>query len=87
MKQQLLFSLMALLPMLASAQDDDVTINGIFYYLDDYTPYGGDIYTTAIDKVVNRSSANRQSYDLQGRQLALPQKGIIICNGKKYLKK
>lgn len=236
MKQQLLFSLMALLPMLASAQDDDVTIDGIFYYLDDYTPYGGDIYATvhraddnlagtvfilnsitgtsgkvypvtkidedafkqcsqinevvipdnvrsigeyafgectalknvyigkgltfidedafedcnalsdmtvtaatppsvddkyvidpkiraqvalhvsaeaidsykadefwssfksiddvvniptatAIDKVVNRSSANRQSYDLQGRQLALPQKGIIICNGKKYLKK
>lgn len=47
MKKTLLFSLiLAVLPMMASAQDDDVTIDGIFYYLNDYTPYGGDIYAT-----------------------------------------
>lgn len=39
------FSL-AILPILASAQDWDVTIDGIFYYLDDYSPYGGDTYAT-----------------------------------------
>ena len=35
-----------MLPMLASAQDWDVTIDGIFYYLDDYSDYGGDTYAT-----------------------------------------
>ena len=41
----------------------------------------------SIDKVVNHTSINNKFFDLQGRQLAQPQNGIIICNGKKYLKK
>lgn len=45
-KKLLISFSLAILPILASAQDWDVTIDGIFYYLDDYSAYGGDTYAT-----------------------------------------
>lgn len=61
-----------------------------FYWSDD--PFWGtfkaydDVINipAAIDKVMNRTSINNKSFDLQGRQLAQPQKGIVIRqeNGK-----
>ncbi len=38
-------------------------------------------------QVVNSQSSNSQCYDLQGRRLTnIPQRGIYIINGKKYLR-
>lgn len=64
-----------------------------FYWSDD--PFWGtfkaydDVINipASIGKVVNHTSINDKFFDLQGRQLAQPHKGIIICNGKKYLNK
>ena len=43
---------------------------------------------TAISEIENsKSAADNQYYDLQGRRLnAMPQKGVYILNGKKYVR-
>lgn len=50
-------------------------------------PLGGSAETTQISEVIVGASAPAAIYDLQGRKLATPAKGINIINGKKHLVK
>ena len=46
--------------------------------------FGG---TTAIESVATETQADAQAYDLQGRRISKPAKGLYIVNGKKYIAK
>lgn len=54
------------------------TINGFMFN------FGGD--TTGIQTVVNGESAHSVIYDLQGRRVTAPAKGVYIINGKKVIR-
>ena len=42
--------------------------------------------TTAITQIVNGQSSNNSSFDLQGRRVTQPNRGLYIVNGKKVIK-
>ena len=46
-----------------------------------------DYHTTGISEMVNSKSDNGKLYDLQGREVTEPAKGLYIKNGKKYIAK
>lgn len=46
-----------------------------------------DYHTTGISEMVNSKSDNGKLYDLQGREVTEPAKGLYIKNGKKYITK
>lgn len=54
------------------------TINGFMFN------FGGD--TTGIQTVVNGENAHSVIYDLQGRRVTAPAKGVYIINGKKVIR-
>lgn len=54
------------------------TINGFIFN------FGGD--TTGIQTVINGESAHSVIYDLQGRRVTAPAKGVYIINGKKVIR-
>lgn len=54
------------------------TINGFMFN------FGGD--TTGIQTVINGESAHSVIYDLQGRRVTAPAKGVYIINGKKVIR-
>ena len=41
--------------------------------------------TTAIDEIVNSTSTNSTWYDLSGRRVNSPRRGLYIVNGKKVI--
>ena len=46
-----------------------------------------DYHTSGINKIVNGKSSDGKLYDLQGREVTEPAKGLYIKNGKKYIAK
>jgi surface protein len=46
----------------------------------------GNDETTGVEKTTSREPANDDCYDLQGRRIAQPSKGLYIINGKKVVK-
>jgi len=51
----------------------------------EFIGFGGE--TTGIQDVNRETIANNRYYDMQGRIVAQPQKGLYIVNGKKVLVK
>lgn len=46
-----------------------------------------DTHTSGINEIVNGKSSDGKLYDLQGREVTEPAKGLYIKNGKKYIAK
>jgi hypothetical protein len=73
--------------------DADKTINtrlcfdfGGWYYIYNVQFVNPEVYT-GIEKTVATSQDNKAIYDLTGRKVANPTKGLYIMDGKKYILK
>ena len=79
-------------PSLVETEQTFFGPNEAYYYLDDiYKPYNTTGYLTlstdvsGVETIAVESGRADQIYDLQGRRVLRPEKGIYIVNGKKMV--
>ncbi|MBR3480861.1 MAG: DUF4465 domain-containing protein [Prevotella sp.] len=77
---------------LSSTDNGDYGMNTPAYFcFDDFGAEGEEVLpeknvTVGITEIVNRESVNSKCFDLQGRRVAQPTRGMYIINGKKVIR-